>query len=125
MGFKFEPYSKEQQLKRKRVKPTQKQMGDISDRVTEELKKRSHGICEACGKAKATDRAHLTGRKQLDHKTEVHDLAHLCKECHIMLDETVAGLRFRRLARTIIDYALEIPGSSRKSKESNGSVFDG
>lgn len=107
MGFKYSPYSKEQQLKSKRVKPTQRQMGDIRDKVDKQLKERSQGVCEACGRAKATQRAHLTGRKQLDHRTEVYDLAHLCDECHGMLDGTEAGIRFRRLAATIINAALK------------------
>lgn len=119
------PYSKEHQLRGKRVKPTQKQKGDISDAVDKQVKERSQGVCEACGEKRAIDRAHLTGRGHIDHRTQVYDLAHLCKECHQMFDGTVAGIRMRRLLVAIINHALEIPGNSRKSKEPNGSVFDG
>ncbi|WP_340014685.1 hypothetical protein [Paenibacillus sp. FSL K6-1318] len=107
MGLEFNPYPKSKQTKSKRVKPTQRQMGDIRDSVDKQLKERSQGICEACEKARATQRAHLTGRKQIDHRTEVYDLAHLCDECHDLLDETEAGIRFRRLAATIISAALK------------------
>ncbi|MFS0858310.1 hypothetical protein [Paenibacillus taichungensis] len=107
MTFEYRPYSKSQQTGSKRIKPTQRQMGDIRKSVDKSLKKRSGGVCEACGEARATERAHLTGRKQLDHRTEVYDLAHLCKECHVMLDETIQGLRFRRMAATIIASILK------------------
>lgn len=105
--FEYRPYTKQQQLQKTRIKPTQKQMGDIRPDVDKALKKRSEGICEACGIARATERAHLTGRTQIDHLTEVHDLAHLCTDCHNLLDRTVAGIRFRRLAATIINAALQ------------------
>ncbi|MCY9544138.1 hypothetical protein M5X02_26240, partial [Paenibacillus alvei] len=62
----FRPYSKEAQLKSKRIKETQKQKGDISPSVDAELKDRSQGICELCGKKRAIERAHLTGRKHLE-----------------------------------------------------------
>lgn len=106
MGFKYSPYPKSQQVKSKRVNPTQRQKGDISNLVDERVKDRSKGICEACGRSEANQRAHLTGRKQIDHKTQSFDLAHLCVECHGMLDGTEAGLRFRRLAANIIQYEL-------------------
>ncbi|PAF31895.1 hypothetical protein [Paenibacillus sp. 7516] len=100
------PYPKSVQLRGKRIKPTQKQMGDISNAVDERVKDRSQGICEACGRAGAAQRAHLTGRTQIDHKTKSYDLAHLCLECHGMLDGTESGRRFRRLAANIIEYEL-------------------
>lgn len=121
----FRPYPKSQQVKSKRVKPTQRQKGDISDPVDALLKERSQGVCEACGSARAIDRAHLTGRTHIDHRTQVYDLAHLCKECHKTFDGTVEGIRMRRLLTNIINHALELPGNSRNSKETNGSVFDG
>ncbi|ARF67060.1 hypothetical protein B7C51_19280 [Paenibacillus larvae subsp. pulvifaciens] len=96
MKFEYRPYSKAQQVRSKRVKLTQKQMGDISPSVDAELKARSQGVCEFCGAARATERAHITGRKQIDHKTEVTDLLHTCTECHRWLDGTVEGIRARR-----------------------------
>ncbi|PYE52524.1 hypothetical protein HUB98_26315 [Paenibacillus barcinonensis] len=121
----FRPYPKSQQLKSKRIKLTQKQKGDIIDAVDKQVKERSRGICESCGDKRAIDRAHLTGRTHIDHRTQVYDLAHLCKECHVMFDGTIEGIRMRRLLAAIINHALELPGNSRNSKETNGSVFDG
>lgn len=100
----FIPYSKEQQLKNARTKPTQKQMGDISAKVDKQLKARSKGFCEVrerCKGSKAVERAHTTGRRTIQHKTSVDDLFHACKQCHLWLDETPAGIRFKRSVREI------------------------
>ncbi|MCY9708709.1 hypothetical protein M5X05_31620 [Paenibacillus alvei] len=112
--------------KSKRMKLTQKQMGDISPSVDAELKERSNGICEMCGKARAVERAHLTGRKQLDWKTKVTDLLHLCMKCHDWLDETPEGIRFRKLIARVINTALSteyrnIPGNSGNISETTRS----
>lgn len=61
--------SKYDQVKSIRVKPTQRQMGEISAKVDKQLRARSEGVCELCRAAKAVQRAHITGRKQLKHKT--------------------------------------------------------
>lgn len=92
-------YSKSQQLQSKRVKLSQRQMGAISSKVDKELKNRSGGVCERCRAARATERAHITGRKQLTHKTTVADLLHLCTACHDWLDETPEGIRYKRELR--------------------------
>lgn len=92
-------YSKDKQLGGKRIKPTQRQMGAISPKVDKELKERSEGICELCTAAKATQRAHITGRKQIDHRTTVEDLLHVCVPCHKWLDESVEGIRYRKSLR--------------------------
>jgi len=85
---------------------TQKQKGDISQSVDKELKDRSKGVCELCGKAQATERAHLTGRPHIDHKTKVTDLLHLCMKCHDWLDETPEGIRAKRAIVTAINTVL-------------------
>ncbi|MCY9765029.1 hypothetical protein, partial [Paenibacillus alvei] len=103
----FRPYSKEAQLKSKRIKETQKQKGDISPSVDAELKDRSQGICELCGKKRAIERAHLTGRKHLEWKTKVTDLLHLCTDCHDWMDEKPEGIRFRRMVARVINTALK------------------
>ncbi|OAB48491.1 hypothetical protein [Paenibacillus antarcticus] len=90
-----------------RVKLTQKQMGEISLAVDTELKERSHGLCEMCEKALATERAHLTGRPHLKHKTTVTDLIHLCSKCHDWLDETPEGIRSRNFIVTVISKVLQ------------------
>jgi hypothetical protein len=92
--------------KSNRAKPTQRQMGDISPEVDRKLKERSHGICELCEKVRATERAHLTGRPHLDHKTDVTDLLHLCMKCHDWLDETPDGIRARRFIARAIEKVL-------------------
>ncbi|MFD7521409.1 hypothetical protein [Paenibacillus chitinolyticus] len=92
-------YTKEQQTRSKRVKLTQKQMGDISPKVDRKLKGRSQGICELrkqCDGARAVERAHITGRKQLKRKTTIEDLLHLCTPCHRWFDETIEGIRYKR-----------------------------
>ena len=92
----------------KRIKPTQRQLGDISAEVDKQLKDRSKGVCELCGRRNATERAHLTGRKQLNHKTKVTDLVHLCTECHDWLDETPEGIQARRFIARAINTVLAI-----------------
>lgn len=91
-----------------RIKPTQRQMGDISAKVDKQLKERSNGVCELCGLKRATERAHLTGRKQLTHNTRVTDLIHLCTECHDWLDETSEGIRARKFIATAINKVLQV-----------------
>jgi hypothetical protein len=95
-SFPLREYSKISQLQSKRVKLTQRQMGDISAVVDKHLKERSGGICERCRAARATERAHIIGRKHLAHKTTVNDLLHLCTKCHDWLDETTEGIKYRR-----------------------------
>ncbi|MNP44531.1 hypothetical protein D3C76_1383960 [compost metagenome] len=95
-------YSKEQQLYSRRIKPTQKQMGDISTKVRKEVRERSGGVCEVrvkCNGARAMEQAHITGRKQLNHKTTAEDLLDSCVECHRWLDNTPEGIRYRRSMR--------------------------
>ncbi|MVP00382.1 hypothetical protein EDM21_12750 [Paenibacillus sp. N10] len=95
-------YSKEKQIKSRRIKPTQRQMGEISPKVDRELKERSQDICEVqkrCNGARAIERAHITGRKQLSHRTRAVDLLHACKPCHTWMDESVEGIRFRKALR--------------------------
>lgn len=94
-----EPVNDAPKRQYKRIKPTQKQMGDISAKVDKQVKERSGGICERCRAAKATERAHITGRKQLTHKTTADDLLHLCTKCHRWLDGTVEGIQYKRLLR--------------------------
>ncbi|MDP5277204.1 hypothetical protein [Chengkuizengella axinellae] len=95
-------YSKETQLASKRVKPTQRQMGEISNKVRKQVKERSKGICEVrikCRGSRAYEQAHITGRGHIDHKTTADDLKHACVECHDWLDETVEGIKYKRKLR--------------------------
>jgi hypothetical protein len=107
MGLPFRPYPKSEQVKSKRVKLTQKQMGDISPSVDAKLKERSQGVCECCGAATATDRAHITSRGKLTHKTKVTDLLHLCRECHAFLDGTPEGERSKRVIKACIEAVIK------------------
>lgn len=88
--------SKKQQLYNKRIKPTQRQKGAISNKVREKVKERSGGICERCSSQRATDMAHIIGRKQIDHVTSEKDLLHVCVPCHRWLDETPEGINYKR-----------------------------
>lgn len=93
--------TKAAQTYKKRVKLTQRQMGDISAKVDKQLKERSGLVCERCRASRASERAHITGRKHLTHKTTVEDLLHLCSPCHDWLDETPEGIRYKRKLRGI------------------------
>lgn len=98
----FRPYSKAEQLRSKRVKPTQRQMGEISPRVRQQVKERSNDVCEVlmrCDGARAHEMAHITGRKQLKHRTTAADILHACVECHRWMDNTVEGIRFKKKLR--------------------------
>ncbi|RJE88595.1 hypothetical protein D3P07_11410 [Paenibacillus sp. 1011MAR3C5] len=111
LSREFNPAGKP--AKPKRVKPTQRQMGAISAKVDSELKERSKGICEVrvrCNGAQAAERAHTIGRKLISHRTTVNDLFHACKACHIWLDETPEGIRFKRQVREIgtTAYVMEL-----------------
>jgi hypothetical protein len=100
--YEYLPYTKAQQVARKRTKPTQRQMGDISDKVRKQVRERSQGICEIqerCHGNRAVQQAHITGRKQLSHKTTADDLRDACVECHKWLDETVEGIRYKKQLR--------------------------
>ena len=88
-------YSKEEQLKRNRIKLTQKQKGDISQKVREEVKERSNNICEICLRKKAVHLAHITSRKRIEHRTTANDLLHSCIECHYWLDNTKEGKEYK------------------------------
>jgi 5-methylcytosine-specific restriction endonuclease McrA len=88
--------SKKDQLYKKRIKPTQRQMGAISNIVREVVYERSNGICERCSSQRAVHMAHLIGRKQINHVTNENDLWHLCVPCHKWLDETPEGIKYKR-----------------------------
>jgi hypothetical protein len=94
-----QPYTKSQQTHKQRIKPTQKQMGEISTKVDKELKQRSNGLCELqmkCTGSFAVQRAHITARGKLTAKTTVDDLLHVCLSCHIWMDREPAGIQFKR-----------------------------
>lgn len=99
--FEYLPYSKEQQLASKRVKHTQRQLGDISPAVRAKVNERSGDFCERCGKHKLTcwtlENAHVDGRRVIGHKTTEYDLARLCGPstksgtCHHWVTSTREG----------------------------------
>jgi hypothetical protein len=96
------PYSKEQQLYKKRIKLTQRQMGEVTQKVRDAVKRRSLGRCEVrrrCQGAEALQMAHITSRKQLTRRTEPEDILHSCVECHVWLDQHPDGIRFKRELR--------------------------
>jgi hypothetical protein len=102
--FQYLPYSKEQQLSKTRIRPSQRQMGDIRPKVRKDVRTRSGGFCEVrerCKGAPAVQQAHIIGRKQLTHKTTAADLLDSCVECHKWLDESVDGIRFKKQLREL------------------------
>lgn len=92
-------YTKEDQCKSNRKGPTQRQMGEIRAKVRKAVRARSGGVCEVkkrCDGAKAAEMAHITGRKQISHRTTAEDLLDSCIDCHRWLDGTVEGIRYRK-----------------------------
>ena len=90
--------------RKKRTKPTQKQLGDISQSVDEQLKERSGGLCEVRVKCRGTwavQRAHTKGRRTIERKTTVDDLFDACLACHNWMDQDPEGIRFKRKVREI------------------------
>ena len=94
--MEFNPVSKKSQLFNKRVKPSQRQMGAISNIVREQVFERSEGICERCRGQRAVQMAHIIGRKQIKQVTTMNDIIHVCIHCHKWLDETPEGIKHKR-----------------------------
>lgn len=97
--FDYRPISKSDQTKSQRIKPTQRQLGEITPKVRAEVKERSGGLCEVqkrCTGARGIQLAHLIGRKQLMWKTTAQDLLNSCIECHVWLDTTPDGIKYKR-----------------------------
>lgn len=88
-------YSKESQIKSKRIKQTQRQKGEISANTRKEVSSRSNGVCEICDSQRATQMAHITSRKRIEHKTTAEDLIHVCIRCHVWLDQTAEGKKYK------------------------------
>lgn len=81
---------------------SQKKLGEISPKVRAKVKARSGDICEIrvkCQGAPATDMAHLTGRAVIDHRTDVDDLKHACRACHMYLDSDGKGVKLKKSLR--------------------------
>jgi 5-methylcytosine-specific restriction endonuclease McrA len=90
-------YSKQFQTRGKRVKQTQRQKGDITAQTRREVQERSNGACEICDRQKATQMAHITSRKRIEHKTTADDLIHVCVSCHQWLDQTAEGRKYKEM----------------------------
>lgn len=83
-------------------KPTQKQMGNISQKVRKQVRERSQGICEIrvkCHGSPAVEQAHLTTRGTIKHRTTAEDLKDSCVPCHRFLDTTGEGVRYKKSIR--------------------------
>jgi len=92
-------YTKSHQIRRKRIKQTQRQKGEISPQIRKEVAERSNNACEICDRQRATQMAHLTSRKRIEHKTTAQDLIHVCVTCHKWLDETAEGKQFKKILK--------------------------
>jgi len=129
MPFRPQPKPSAKAKGKKSTSSTQKKRGDIGKNADGKLKDRSHGICELCGEAWAEQRAHLIGRRHIDHNTTEMDLLHLCDPCHDWLDETPKGIQARRAMAMLVNYTSEhfreIPGNSEKVRETKGTFGDG
>lgn len=104
-------YTKEMQTRKNRVdKPkvnhkrggiSQKRRGAISPSVRAEVKARSRGVCEVrkrCNGSEALHMAHTKSRNTID-ATTANDLLHACLECHMWMDTTAEGIRYKRQLR--------------------------
>ena len=107
MPFRPQPKPSAKGKAKRSTSSTQKKRGEIGDNADAELKERSQCVCELCGAAQATERAHLTGRGHIKHKTTALDLVHLCTPCHKWLDEDPLGIRARNLMVALVEYAIE------------------
>lgn len=85
-----------------RIKPTQRQMGEISNKVRKQVAERSSGVCELCHTLGAVQMAHIIGRKQLTELTTAKTLLHVCLPCHDWLDKSAEGIRFKKKLRDAI-----------------------
>ena len=95
-------YPKSQQLYNNRKgKKTQRMRGAISHSVREQVKARSRGICEVrkrCNGSEALHMAHTKSRNTID-ATTPDDLLHACLECHMWMDTTAEGIRYKKQLR--------------------------
>lgn len=94
LAKEFHPSPKPQH---KRVKPTAAQRGHINQQTRTALKRRSQGLCERCGVGGVPlQAAHTVRRWQIEGKTTVTELAHLCLDCHRFCDNTAHGRQWLR-----------------------------
>jgi hypothetical protein len=101
INYEYLPYTKEQQVTKKRSKKTAKQRGSISPAVRREVEIRSNDCCERCGKHKSAvwtlEMAHITRRWAIQSETTANDLVRLCgpssdsSTCHHFADYTREG----------------------------------
>lgn len=96
MNIALNACPKSKSLYNKPQEPSQRQMGEISDKVRKEVNNRTTlapiGCCEGCLKNRngymRLELAHVEGRKQISHKTTANDLLRLCgpstdsRTCH-------------------------------------------
>lgn len=86
MNIALNACPKSKSLYNKPVKLSQKQMGDISDKVRKQVNARTllapKGCCERCLKNRngywTLELAHIDSRGSIDHKTTATDLVRLC-----------------------------------------------
>lgn len=80
---------------------SQKRRGAISPSVRAEVKERSKGRCEVrkrCNGAVAVHMAHIQSRNTID-ATNADTLLHACLACHMWMDTTAEGIRYKRQLR--------------------------
>ena len=100
-------YSKEKQVRSNRLKPKRGNYTQISQKVRDEVERRSERKCERCGRtsAYAFEMAHLTNASQLGSGKEPWNVALLCGPkvnsgtCHNFADETAAGREWKQAKR--------------------------
>jgi 5-methylcytosine-specific restriction endonuclease McrA len=92
-------YSKQFQTRGKRIKQTQRQKGEINAQTRREVHERSNGACEICDRQRATQMAHITSRKRIEHKTTADDLIHVCVSCHQWFDQTAEGRKYKEMRK--------------------------
>jgi hypothetical protein len=103
----FNPYPKEKQLQSKRKSIKRKNLTRITQKVREEVLRRSEGKCERCGKssAYAFEMAHLQQASQGGRGNDPANVALLCGPsvnsgtCHHFADYTGKGKEWRKQKR--------------------------
>jgi hypothetical protein len=115
MIFSYNPVEKP---KHRRNKPKRGRHTAITDKVREEVERRSGGACERCGRTRAKhwyEMAHLVNASAIGSGRDPWNIAKLCGPktatgtCHQIADETAEGKewKMRKLAELLEYYANE------------------
>lgn len=102
MNITYNPVPKSSQLTDNRKgKANQRKRGAISPSVRSEVRDRSKGLCEVRTLCKGDEAVHMchTQSRNTINETTADDLLHGCVKCHLWLDTTAEGIKYKRSLR--------------------------